>query len=559
MSVSIDPGAIATGIDQAFDRLAQLRFVNALWTREPAIWTSDAAVQQKISARLGWLSALDALAPGLDRLRGFAEGVRTGGFTDVVLLGMGGSSLAPEVMRQVLGVSPASPRFRTLDSVDPAAVRHAMAQAATSLFLLASKSGTTIEPNAMASDARRRVEAAGHAPWGSRFVAITDESTALHKQALADRFRDVFVNPGDIGGRYSALSYFGMVPAALMGADIDALLAGARAMVAACHAPDPRVNPGLALGAVMAAAAAAGRDKLTLLVPPRLAPFGLWVEQLVAESTGKEGKGIVPIAGETAAARYGDDRAGVVITLGSESPDAEAVARLRASGAPIVTLEMSDEHALGAEFFRWEVATATAGWLLRINPFDEPNVQQAKDATRALLDVYASQRRLPAPEPHASRAGTRLTLTTAAQTRLGSEPPDRFLRVLNPGDYFGLLAFVAPDDRDLAAAFERLRTDIATRTGCATMFGYGPRYLHSTGQLHKGGPSTGVFVMVTAPPVEDLSIPGQPFSFGVLEAAQALGDFASLDKAGRRALLVQLPRPDAASLSRIVELLLGAL
>ena len=559
MSVSIDSGAIATDIDRAFERLAQLRFVNALWSREPAVWTSDAAVQQKIAGRLGWLSALDAVASGLDRLRGFAEGVRSGGFTDIVLLGMGGSSLAPEVMRQVLGVSPASPRFRMLDSVDPSAVRDAMAQAATSLFVLASKSGTTIEPNAMAAEARRRVEAAGHAAWGSRFVAITDESTALHTQALADRFRDVFLNPADIGGRYSALSYFGMVPAALMGADIDALLSGARAMVAACHAPDPRLNPGVALGAVMAASAAAGRDKLTLLVPPRLASFGLWVEQLVAESTGKQGTGIVPIAGETAAARYGDDRAGVVITLGGEAPDAEAVARLRASGAPIVTLEMPDEQALGAEFFRWEVATAAAGWLLRINPFDEPNVQQAKDATRTLLDAYASQRRLPAPEPHASLDGTRLTLTTAAQTRLGSGPPDRFLQLLGPGDYVGLLAFVAPDDRELADVFERLRTHIATRTGCATMFGVGPRYLHSTGQLHKGGPSSGVFVIVTAPPVEDLPIPGQPFSFGVLEAAQALGDFASLDKVGRRALLVQLPRPDAASLSRIVEALIATL
>ena len=559
MSTAIDAGALGAQIDQAFDRLDRMRFATALWSHEPAIWSSDAAVQQRIGQRLGWLHALEVVASDLDRLRGFAEGVRTGGFTDVVLLGMGGSSLAPEVMRQVLGVSPASPRFRMLDSVAPDAVRDAMANAATSLFLFASKSGTTIEPNVMAAEARRRIEAAGHDPWGSRFVAITDDKTALHTRAAAERFRDVFVNPSDIGGRYSALSYFGLVPAALMGASLDALLASARAMAQACRTPDPRTNPGLALGAMMAAAAANGRDKLTLLLPPRLASFGLWVEQLVAESTGKQGKGIVPIAGEAALAEYAEDRAAVAMTVGGETPDPAVVQRLRASGAPVATLEMADANALGGEFFRWEVATAAAGWLLRINPFDEPNVQQAKDATRALLDVYASQRRLPAPEPHASRDGVRLTLTNAAQGRLGSDPPDRFLRTLGGGDYFGLLAFTAPGAPELAAAFDRLRAGVAARTGCATMFGYGPRYLHSTGQLHKGGPPTGVFVIVTATPVDDLPIPGEPFSFGVLEAAQALGDFASLEKTGRRALLVQLPRPDAAVFSPIADALLAGL
>jgi transaldolase/glucose-6-phosphate isomerase len=554
--VSFEPGALGAEIDRAFDRLSRFRFADALWNRELAVWTPDAGVQQKIANRLGWLTVLEVVKPGLDRLRGFAEGVRAGGFTDIVLLGMGGSSLAPEVMRQVLGVAAGYPRFRMLDSVDPRAVRDAMAQAATSLFVFASKSGGTIEPNVMAAEARARVEAAGHTPWGSRFVAITDENTALHQRALGERFRDIFVNPGDIGGRYSALSFFGLVPAALMGADIDRLLAGARAMADACRASDPRANPGLALGAIMAASAAAGRDKLTLVVPPRLAAFGLWVEQLVAESTGKEGKGVVPIAGETPDARYGNDRAAVVVTLGEDAPDAAAVERLRASGSPIVTVHMNDSTALGAEFFRWEVATAAAGWLLGINPFDEPNVQQAKDATRVLLDTYSAQQRLPAPEPHAVRDGIRLTLTDAAQQGLHDQP-DRFLKALRPGDYFGLLPYVSPADSALAAAFNRLRAEVARRTGCATMFGYGPRYLHSTGQLHKGGPATGVFVIVAAAPDTDLPIPGEPFSFGVLEQAQALGDFASLQKTGRRALLVQLPKPDAELFGRLVDTLLA--
>lgn len=557
--MTIDRGSVGSEIDAAFSRLTELRFAEALWNRTLEIWSTDSAVQQKIANRLGWLSAIELVTPGLDRLRGFSQGVRAGGFTDVVLLGMGGSSLAPEVMRQVLGVAPGYPRFSMLDSVDPDAVRDTMAHANTSLFLFASKSGTTIEPNVMAAEARRRVEAAGHSPWASRFVAITDENTALHQRARAEQFRDIFVNPTDIGGRYSALSYFGLVPAALMGADIERLLAGARAMADACRASDPRVNPGLALGAVMAAAAEAGRDKLTLVVPPRLASFGLWVEQLVAESTGKQGKGVVPITGEISDAKYGSDRAGVIVQLGDETPDPAAIARLRASGAPTITLRMDDANALAAEFFRWEVATATCGWLLRINPFDEPNVQQAKDATRALLDIYTAQRRLPTPEPHASREGVRLSLSDAAENALGSDGPERFLRLLRPGDYFGLLAYVSPNDSQLANSFGRFRGEVARRTGCATMFGYGPRYLHSTGQLHKGGTNSGVFIVIVTAPTEDLPIPGEPFSFGVLENAQGIGDFQSLDKTGRRALLVQLPKPDAAAFEKLANALLQSI
>jgi glucose-6-phosphate isomerase len=557
MTTSLDPGAAGAYIDSAFSRLAQFRFAEALWNRTLEIWSADPSVQQKIGNRLGWLQAVEFVTPGLDRVRGFAEGVRVGGFTDVVLLGMGGSSLAPEVMRQVLGAPPGYPRFRMLDSVDPAAVRDAVAHADASLFIFASKSGGTIEPNVMAAEARRAVEAAGHRPWGSRFVAITDENTALHQRARAEQFRDIFVNPADIGGRYSALSYFGVVPAAVMGADVDRLLAGARAMADACRVPDPRTNPGLALGAFIAGSAEAGRDKLTLVVSPRLASFGLWVEQLIAESTGKQGKGVVPIAGEPRGTRYGRDRAAIVVQLEDEPPDGDAIDRLQASGAPIFTIRMEDATALGAEFFRWEVATAACGWLMRINPFDEPNVQQAKDATRALLETYVASRRLPVPESHAARDGVRLTLSTAAESALGAATAEGFLRVLGAGDYLGLLAFVSPNDRNLAAAFERLRDEIGRRTGTATMFGYGPRYLHSTGQLHKGGPNTGAFIVVIASPEEDLPIPGESYSFGVLEAAQGLGDFQSLEKAGRRALLVQMPRPDAALFSKVADALLA--
>jgi glucose-6-phosphate isomerase len=548
----IEPGPLASAIEHACSRLDQLRFAEALWQKQLNVWTADPAIQKLIAGRLGWLDALDVVTPQLMRLRAFADGVRRDGFTHVVLLGMGGSSLAPEVMRRVLGSPDPVPSFRVLDSVDPDAVRSAMAHAATSLFIVASKSGSTIEPTTMAAEARRRVTAAGHTQWASRFIAITDEGTSLHRSAAADGFREVFVNPSDIGGRYSALSLFGLVPAALMGLDLDRLLAGARAMETACRVTQARDNPGLALGALLHAGFEKGRDKLTLLLPKPLGSFGLWVEQLVAESTGKHRKGIVPIAGESAEMSFGDDRLFVSVRVGDAAPEAALVDRAKSSGAPMVTIQLPDAYALGAEFLRWEMATATAGLLMKINPFDEPNVKQAKDATSALLDMYERGKRLPLPEPHAEISGVRLTLSEAAQARLNGEPATSFLRVIASNDYFCLLAFLPPEDDRFDGLLQELRMRAAARGRCATMFGYGPRYLHSTGQLHKGGANNGVFVIVVAEADEDLAIPGHPFSFSVLETAQALGDFQSLDHAQRRALLVTLPKRDPESLRRVM-------
>jgi hypothetical protein len=308
----------------------------------------------------------------------------------------------------------------------------------------------------------------------------------------------------------------------------------------------------------MAAGTENGRDKLTLLLPSSLHSFGLWIEQLVAESTGKLGKGVVPIAGESSAMRLGPDRVVVAVTIGSETPDAAVLNRARSAGAPLVNIQMPDVKALGAEFLRWEIATATAGLLMAINPFDEPNVQQAKDATRALLDVYQQQKRLPLPEPHAAVDGARLTLSEAAQAGLSGEAAVAFLRVVHPHDYFGLLAFLPPEDPTYEPVLQEFRMAAATRGDCASMFGYGPRYLHSTGQLHKGGANNGVFLVVAADPSEDLAIPGEPFSFGVLEMAQALGDFQSLDRAGRRAMFMLLPRRDPGLLRRVLFALLDA-
>ena len=556
---AVDPGSLQTAYESACRELDELRFAEALWNRSLNVWTDAPEARTSIANRLGWLGAVDFVAAQATRLEAFGTSVRDGGFTDVVLLGMGGSSLAPEVLHRVLGSAPGFPRFRMLDSVDPEAVRAAFENAATSLFILSSKSGTTIEPNAMAAEAERRIVSAGARDPGPRFVAVTDEGTALYQRGMTHRFRDVFVNPSDVGGRYSALTFFGMVPAAVMGADLERIIRHARAMEHACHETSVTANPGLALGALMAAGVRSGRDKLTLLLPPRLKSLGLWVEQLVAESTGKQGTGVVPITGESDETPFGDDRIAVALNAGAERANPDVLRRARDAGTPVTTIDLPELTAIGAEFLRWEVATAAVGALLGINPFDEPNVQQAKDATRRLLDVYAERHTLPFPEPLASIDGARVAASRSAQEQLAGGPVTSYLQLLRPQDYFCLLAYVPPDDPRFDGPLREFRSAVAARTRCATMAGYGPRYLHSTGQLHKGGPNTGVFVIVTAEPESDLAVPDAPYTFGVLETAQAIGDFHSLDATGRRALHVHLPRRDPALLRTVTSALLAGL
>jgi glucose-6-phosphate isomerase len=552
---SIEPGDLAPALDTVFSQLDRDRFADVLWARRADAWSSEYAVQTAIANRLGWLDAVDFVQRELPHVDAFVQRVRAGAFTDVVLFGMGGSSLAPEVFHRLFGRDDVGPRFRMLDSTDPAAVRDALSRPATSLFIVASKSGTTIEPNSMAAAARRRVESAGVKDWASRFVAITDDHTELHRRALNEGYFDVFVNPSDVGGRYSALTLFGIVPAALIGVPLHALLDRARRMADSCRIMDARVNPGLALGALLGAAAREGRDKLTLLLPPRLEPLGIWIEQLIAESTGKQGKGIVPIAGETTSAPPGPDRVAVVVRLDGVGVDETVVTRMRAARVPLITIDMPRVESLGAEFFRWEVATATAGRVLGINPFDEPNVQQAKDATRALLDAYTTHGQFPRIAPDTISEGLEVTFSAATRAQLKSNGFERFLDQLRAGDYFALLAYVPPDDRALGPALRDLRDGVAVNRGCATMLGYGPRYLHSTGQLHKGGANNGVFLVITAPAEVDVPVPDAPYSFGVLEMAQAVGDFQSLDRANRRAAHVHLPNRNPHSLLRLARLL----
>ena len=523
MIFAVDPRPIRLPLEHALSELRTRRFSEALWGRRLDAWTSDPQVQKKIAMRLGWLDAPSIMRPHVPRLQTLAAAVKADGFMDVVLLGMGGSSLAPEVIRAVIGVAPGFPRFHVLDSIDPDEIRLTIRRPETTLFIVASKSGSTIEVSSLAAEAERLVRESGVVSTSSHFIAITDEGSPLHQQALNRKFRDLFLNPADIGGRYSALSFFGLVPAALMGVDITALLASADAMAALSRNDDPQQNPAVMLGAAMAAGALAGRDKLTLRLPATLEPLALWVEQLVAESTGKNGKGIVPVLAPR------DD------SSGQDRLD--------------VSVDSVHDAALGGAFFQWEIATAAAGFLLGINPFDEPNVQQAKDATRALLAGFQSDGQLPIPTPHASFDGVDVTFSAAARERMRHGGPAEFASLLQPGDYCGLLAYLPSRDARFAEVLYQAQSAVTARSGCVTTIGYGPRYLHSTGQLHKGGPNTGLFIVVTTPSDSDRPIPGESYSFGILEQAQGLGDFQSLDRERRRAAYVHLPKRDPSLLS----------
>jgi hypothetical protein len=442
-----------------------------------------------------------------------------------------------------------------LDSTDPAAVAavEAAVDLGRTLFIVASKSGGTTETasfHAYFLDRLRELD--GHHA-GHHFVAITDEDTSLQRQALEQDFRAVFVNPPDIGGRYSALSFFGLVPAALAGLDLEKLLDGARRMAAACAADvPPGENPALVLGTRLGELALAGRDKLTLVTPSQLAPLGAWIEQLVAESTGKEGAGILPVDQEPLGPPevYGDDRVFVVVGLGSEPVDEERLAALAAAGHPVLRHELAEPYGIGGEFLRWELATAVAGAVLGIDPFDQPNVQESKDNTKALLKAYAEAGELPAE----AAAGERFAFPVRDED-LGAALVALLGRAA-PGEYLAIQAFVKPDTA-VWDALQRIRLDLRDRLHIATTLGYGPRYLHSTGQFHKGGPGRGLFLQVIGHDPHDVAVPGQPYSFGVLKRAQARGDLAALRSRGKPALRVCLGDDVNAGLERLSALVAG--
>jgi glucose-6-phosphate isomerase len=503
-------------VQRRLSGLSQSRIVPRIWAKDPSVWNGDLATPE-IQDRLGWLTVADTMTAQAGTLAAFADDVRAH-FSRVVLCGMGGSSLAPEVLRRTFGAAPGYPSLTVLDSTDPRAIAAAAApdrDLPQTLFLISSKSGTTLEP-----DCLFRYFWSLTGARGSQFVAITDPETPLAALASELGFRRRFLNPPDIGGRYSVLSYFGLVPAALLGMNVARLLERARRMAQACAAgvPAPE-NPAARLGAMLGEAAHEGRDKVTFVLSAGVASFGLWLEQLIAESTGKEGKGIVPVADEPLGtpAAYGRDRLFVRVALaGEDDPATESrLAALAEAGHPLVRIALADRYDLGGAFFQWEFATAVACAVLGINAFDQPNVAESKVNTDAVLKRSAG------PSPAASRADL-----------------EKFFAAIRPGDYVALMAYLPPTpeyDRRLAAIRLRLRD----RLTVATTVGYGPRFLHSTGQLHKGGPPVGHFLQVTERVPQDVAIPDKPFTFGALEAAQADGDLLALRKRRRPALRLE--------------------
>lgn len=532
-------GKHAQAAAEAGSKLQKEQTISRILKKDASLWKAEPEHQKIIGNSLGWLKVAESVRAGLPELTSFADSVR-GEFDRIVVLGMGGSSLCSEVMRGSIARRQGYPELMVLDSTDPAAVRaierHDVSR---SLFMVASKSGGTTEPQMFHRYFYAKVRDRKGDRAGENFIAVTDPRTQLDSEAKRDRFRRVFLNPPDIGGRYSALSWFGMVPAAIAGFDVATLLDRAIDAGVACQSTEVESNPGARLGAVMAALAQRGMDKLTVVADPPFDSVGLWIEQLVAESTGKEGKGIIPLATEPLLEpqHYGQDRLFVWVHGKAGFEEGETRSRLDAlekAGHPVIEHQLESPLDLGEEFFIWEFATAVAGALLGINPFDQPNVQESKDNTKRLLEEFRSKGTLP-QQPRIAAGDGLEVYGTASGARSPEEAMATHLARIRPGDYVGLMEFVAEDPKyDVLIA--SIREELMKTFRVATTSGYGPRFLHSTGQLHKGGPDTGVFIQITATPSEDLAIPGEPFSFGVLQQAQALGDDQSLQSRKRRVL-----------------------
>jgi len=546
--------------------LSELRAKDAvrrLWARDPTLWSDDPSVAPGLRNRLGWLDAPHAFRARTAELAAFAEGVRRDGFQHVLLLGMGGSSLCAEVLANTLGSAPGFPDLRILDSTSPESVRAAEAngELRRTLVLVSTKSGTTLETMAFYRRFRARMEELKGEEAGSAFVAITDPRSPLERLAIDEGFRRVFLNPEDIGGRFSALSWFGLVPAALLGLDLDRLLARAAGMVERCGAEVPvEDHPAARLASALAGCAREGRDKVTLLLPPTLEALGGWIEQLVAESTGKSGRGLIPVEGEPAGVpeAYGPDRLFVRFHLAGDRSGnpLESLALALESGAhPIVRLQLPTPEDLAAEFFRWEMATALAGVLLCVNPFDEPDVADSKARTKAALER-------PGPLGTLVAASDGIELHGPAAHPRVPEGPLQGLRShltsAREGEAVAFLAFLHRTPRR-HAHLSGLRLLVRDRLRRATTLGYGPRYLHSSGQLHKGGPDRAVFVLITAEEEGDVPVPGAPFGFRALRDAQARGDLEALAQRGRRVLAVHLKRGADEGLQELERAMAGVL
>jgi transaldolase/glucose-6-phosphate isomerase len=556
--------ALKKSVDETLESWRKSGAVRRLWAHDASFWTGGDEARW-----LDWLEEVDKISSDAVALNAFAAELLQRGFTTALVLGMGGSSLGPEVLSLVFGNAvenaPRGLALRVIDSMDPtqiAAIETTLDFEKT-LFIVASKSGSTLEPDMLCRYFYAQATAKLGKTAGTHFVAITDPGSTLGKYASEHGFRRAFDGEPNIGGRYSIYSNFGMVPAALLGLDIVSVLDKAKLMVNSCRPSNPpQQNPGMLLGAIMGMAAKAGRDKLTLIASPKLAPFGSWVEQLVAESTGKHGHGIVPVDAEPIGAceAYGNDRLFVYLRLeGATDPAQEKLAEsLAQAGHPVITFSLANVEELLQEFFRWEIATAVAGAALGIHPFDQPDVEAAKIQARALIDAYERDRRLPQQTPLLQERGLDFYSAAKLPANTGIDLMRQYLSQIDAGDYFAILAYLpmlAPHQKALQA----MRQKIRDKKQVATCLGFGPRFLHSTGQLYKGGPNSGVFLVLTCDDVRDITVPGSVASFGVVKSAQASGDMAVLVERGHRVLRVHLGPDVAAGLATLAQVVNAAL
>jgi glucose-6-phosphate isomerase len=524
--------------------------IERLWARDASLWTN-----QDESKWLGWLDIVERQQKDLEKFRALAQDIKSAGFQYALLLGMGGSSLCPEVLAETFGQQEGFPRLSIVDSTDPAQVRAAeqSVDLKKTVIIVSSKSGSTLEPNILKQYFMARMKDAVGAEAGKHFIAVTDPGSHMEQVAKADGFRHIFYGDPQIGGRYSALSNFGIVPAAVMGLDVEKLLTRAKIAVDACHSTDIKKNPGVQLGLILGVAANAGRDKITFFTSPAIYDMGAWFEQLIAESTGKQGKGITPVDLEEIADpdEYGEDRIFAYVRLeGADNAHLDAgVEKLQKAGQPVVRLTMRDVYDAAEQFFTWEIATAVAGSIIGIDAFNQPDVEAAKIEARRLTDEYEKTGKLPEQTPIFDNGKVKLFADSKYAAVLhggqdiGQSDLPGYLRAhlaqLKPGDYFAVLGFIQRD-REHEKTMQELRLKVRDSKKVATCLGFGPRFLHSTGQDYKGGPNTGVFLQITGDHAEDLAIPGQRYTFGVVVDAQAAGDLSVLQQRGRRALRAHL-------------------
>jgi transaldolase/glucose-6-phosphate isomerase len=534
------PPAIAAEVHAACDEWSRTGKVARLWNRDKTLWTNADEDQW-----LGWLDIAERQWEQLPRLENISRQVKSKGYRNAVLLGMGGSSLCPEVLSLTFGRQEEFPALHILDSTDPAEIKaiEASADPKTSLYIVSSKSGSTLEPNIFR---QYFYERAGRD--GSRFMAITDPGSKMEQVAQQDHFSLICHGVPSIGGRYSALSDFGLVAGAVIGMDIREFLEPAVRMTQLCREANAAKNPGVSLGLTLGTLAKNGHNKVTLIASLAIFDLGAWLEQLIAESTGKNGKALIPVDREPAASPdvYGEDRVFVYLryTARYDPEQDEAIDRLEAAGHPVIRIEIGDVYELGAEFYRWEIAIAVAGAVIGINPFDQPDVEASKIATRKLTAEFESSGKLPDEKPFLEDCGLKFFADAANADVIEGGTATEVLRShldrLGGGDYFALLAYIRMNAVH-EEALEEIRLAVRDRKRVATCLGFGPRFLHSTGQAYKGGPNTGVFLQLTCDDAEDIAIPGQKYTFGIVKAAQARGDFDVLAARRRRSLRVHLP------------------